>query len=154
MLPTEYELQKLEAMMNNAIAATPMLTIYLDPFKIMRIAKESVELAEMYFRQGQKRYIKTEQEKAQQNAQMNNEANQQSIMAKAQADEAIEKKNKELIDSRKLQEEQFKEMKKEFTTFVPITVKMSIIPKGLNERSWDGLIYMIDEEEEKKEEIK
>jgi len=95
MLPTEYEMQKLEAMMNNAITATPLLTVYLDPFKIMRIAKESVELAEMYFRQGQKRYIKTEQQKAQQNAQMNNEANQQSIMAKAQADEAIEKKKSE-----------------------------------------------------------
>ena len=95
MLPQDYEIQKLEAMMNNAIAATPLLTVYLDPFKIMRIAKENVELAEMYFRQGQKRYIKLEQQKAQQNAQMNNEANQQSIQLKAQADESIEKKKSE-----------------------------------------------------------
>jgi hypothetical protein len=82
-------------MMNNAIAAQPLLTVYLDPFKIMRIAKENVQLAEMYFRQGQKRFIKFEQEKAQQNAQMNNEANQQSIQLKAEADEAIEKKKSE-----------------------------------------------------------
>lgn len=95
MLPTQFEVDKLEAMMNNAIAAQPLLTVYLDPFKIMRIAKENVQLAEMYFRQGQKRFIKFEQEKAQQNAQMNNEANQQSIQLKAQADEAIEKKKSE-----------------------------------------------------------
>ncbi len=95
MLPTQFEVDKLEAMMNNAIAAQPLLTVYLDPFKIMRIAKENVQLAEMYFRQGQKRFIKFEQEKAQQNAQMNNEANQQSIQLKAEADEAIEKKKSE-----------------------------------------------------------
>lgn len=95
MLPTQFEVDKLEAMMNNAIAAQPLLTVYLDPFKIMRIAKENVQLAEMYFRQGQKRFIKFEQEKAQQNAQMNNEANQQSIQLKAQADESIEKKKSE-----------------------------------------------------------
>lgn len=95
MLPTQFEIDKLEAMMNNAIASQPLLTVYLDPFKIMRIAKENVQLAEMYFRQGQKRFIKFEQEKAQQNAEMNNEANQQSIQLKAQADEAIEKKKSE-----------------------------------------------------------
>jgi hypothetical protein len=95
MLPTQFEIDKLEAMMNNAIASTPLLTVYLDPFKIMRIAKENVQLAEMYFRQGQKRFIKSEQQKAQQNAQMNNEANQQSIQLKAQADESVEKKKSE-----------------------------------------------------------
>lgn len=95
MLPTQFEIDKLEAMMNNAISSTPLLTVYLDPFKIMRIAKENVQLAEMYFRQGQKRYIKFEQQKAQQNAEMNNQANQQSIQLKAQADEMIEKKKSE-----------------------------------------------------------
>jgi hypothetical protein len=95
MLPNQFEIDKLEAMMNNAIASTPMLTVYLDPFKIMRIARENVQLAEMYFRQGQKRFIKAEQEKASQNAQMNNEANQQSIELKAKADESIEKKKSE-----------------------------------------------------------
>lgn len=95
MLPSQFEIDKLEAMMNNAIASTPLLTVYLDPFKIMRVAKENVQLAEMYFRQGQKRYIKFEQEKARQNAEMNNQANQQSIQLKAQADEAIEKKKSE-----------------------------------------------------------
>jgi hypothetical protein len=95
MLPNQFEIDKLEAMMNNAISSTPLLTVYLDPFKIMRIARENVQLAEMYFRQGQKRFIKAEQEKAAQNAQMNNEANQQSIQLKSEADESIEKKKSE-----------------------------------------------------------
>jgi hypothetical protein len=54
-------------------------------------AKEgNVELAELYFRQGQKRYLKSEQEIAQQNSQQNAEIQQQSIMAKAQSDMTLE----------------------------------------------------------------
>jgi len=63
--------------------------MYLDPFKVMRIAKENVELAELYFRQAQKRFIKTEQENAQNNSQQNAQAQQQSIQAKMQADTAL-----------------------------------------------------------------
>jgi len=89
MLPTEVEIANLQAMMNNAIASNPQLIIYLDPFKAMRIAKENVPLAELYFRQAQKRYIKTEQEKAQMNSEQNAEIQQASMQAKAQGDAAL-----------------------------------------------------------------
>ena len=89
MLPTEVEIANLQAMMNNAIASNPQLIIYLDPFKAMRIAKENVPLAELYFRQAQKRYIKTEQEKAQANSEQNAEIQQASMQAKAQGDAAL-----------------------------------------------------------------
>ena len=89
MLPTEIEIANLQAMMNNAIASNPQLIIYLDPFKAMRIAKENVSLAELYFRQAQKRYIKTEQEKAQANSEQNAQIQQASMQAKAQGDSAL-----------------------------------------------------------------
>lgn len=89
MLPTEMEIANLQAMMNNAIASNPQLIIYLDPFKAMRIAKENVSLAELYFRQAQKRYIKTEQEKAQSNSEQNAQIQQSSMQAKAQGDAAL-----------------------------------------------------------------
>jgi hypothetical protein len=59
MLPTDMEIAKLEAMMNNAIATNPQFVMYIDPFKVMRIAKENTSLAELYFRQAQKKFIKT-----------------------------------------------------------------------------------------------
>ena len=89
MLPTEVEVATLQAMMNNAIASNPQLIIYLDPFKAMRIAKENVPLAELYFRQAQKRYIKTEQEKAQSNSEQNAQIQQASMQAKAQGDAVL-----------------------------------------------------------------
>ena len=102
MLPTDYDLANLQGMINNAIASNPQFVVYLDPFKAMRMAKENVELGELYFRQAQKRYIKTEQENASNNSQQNAEAQQASIQAKMQADSTIEQqksltKEKEII---------------------------------------------------------
>jgi len=96
------QIANLQAMMNNAIASNPQLIVYLDPFKAMRIARENVELGELYFRQAQKRYIKTEQEKAQMNSEQNAQAQQASIQAKMQADTSLAQqqslvKEKEII---------------------------------------------------------
>ena len=90
MMPSELDLVKLEAMMNNAITSNPDLVLYLDPFKVMKMARENIELGELYFRQAQKRYIKAKQEQAAQNSQMNNEGQMQSIQMKAQTDSALE----------------------------------------------------------------
>ena len=90
MMPSELDLVKLDAMMNNAIASNPDLVLYLDPFKVMKMAKENIELGELYFRQAQKRYIKAKQEQAAQNSEMNNQGQLQSIQMKAQTDSAIE----------------------------------------------------------------
>ena len=92
MMPQAQEIANLQIMMNNAMASNPQLVMYLDPFKVMRIAKENVDLGELYFRQAQKRYIKTEQENAQNNSQQNAESQQASIQAKMQADAIIDGK--------------------------------------------------------------
>ena len=92
MLPTDMEIAKLEAMMNNAIATNPQFIMYIDPFKVMRIAKENASLAELYFRQAQKKFIKTEQQKAQTNSEQNAQSQQASIQAKMQADTVLEEK--------------------------------------------------------------
>ena len=92
MMPQAQEIANLQIMMNNAMASNPQLVMYLDPFKVMRIAKENVDLGELYFRQAQKRYIKTEQENAQNNSQQNAEAQQASIQAKMQADTILDSK--------------------------------------------------------------
>jgi hypothetical protein len=92
MLPTDMEIAKLEAMMNNAIATNPQFIMYIDPFKVMRIAKENASLAELYFRQAQKKFIKTEQEKAQANSEQNAQSQQASIQAKMQADTILDGK--------------------------------------------------------------
>jgi hypothetical protein len=92
MMPQAQEIANLQIMMSNAMASNPQLVMYLDPFKVMRIAKENVDLGELYFRQAQKRYIKTEQENAQNNSQQNAEAQQASIQAKMQADTIIDGK--------------------------------------------------------------
>lgn len=90
MMPSELDLVKLDAMMNNAIASNPDLVLYLDPFKVMKMARENIELGELYFRQAQKRYIKAKQEQAAQNSDMNSQSQLQSIQMKAQTDSAIE----------------------------------------------------------------
>ncbi len=92
MLPTDMEIAKLEAMMNNAIATNPQFIMYIDPFKVMRIAKENASLAELYFRQAQKKFIKTEQEKAQANSEQNAQVQQASMQAKMQADTILDGK--------------------------------------------------------------
>jgi len=89
MLPQAQEIANLQIMMNNAMASNPQLVMYLDPFKIVRIAKENVELAELYFRQAQKRFIKTEQEKAANNSQQNAQIQEASMQAKAEGDAAL-----------------------------------------------------------------
>lgn len=86
MLPDAIEIAKLEGMMNQALQGTPELVQFLDPFKLMRIAKDNVKLAEIYMRQCQKKLLQFQQQQAQQNAQMNAQAQQQSIQMKAQMD--------------------------------------------------------------------
>lgn len=90
MMPSELDLVKLDAMMNNAIASNPDLVLYLDPFKVMKMARENIELGELYFRQAQKKYIKAKQEQAAQNSEMNTQSQLQSIEMKAKTDSAIE----------------------------------------------------------------
>lgn len=86
MLPSQPEIMRLEAMVNTAVASNPLFITYVDPFKITRIAKDNIKLAEVYFRNAQKRMIQGEQQKAAENARMNAEAQQQSLAMKGEFD--------------------------------------------------------------------
>jgi len=86
LLPDQFELQRLDAFMNQSLAANPVLINYLDPFKLMRIAKENVKLAELYLRNAQKRMIKGEAQKAQQQSEQNAQIQAQAAQQKAQGD--------------------------------------------------------------------
>lgn len=86
MLPTEAEIQSLENMMMQAIAANPDLIMYLDTFKVLRMAKEDVKLAELYFRNSMKKMLRIQQQMKQQDFQNNAAAQQQSAQMKIDGD--------------------------------------------------------------------
>jgi len=86
LLPDQFEIQAMQADMNQALAANPALINYLDPAKLRRIAKENVKLAELYLRNSMKRMIKGEAEKAQQQSEQNAKIQAQAAAQKAQGD--------------------------------------------------------------------
>jgi hypothetical protein len=89
MLPTIQEQQKIEVMMNNMIAAAPDMMNFINPFRIMRVAKENTKLAELFLLNGQKRYIKWQADTATKNSQENGQIQQQSLQQKAEADSML-----------------------------------------------------------------
>ena len=84
MLPDEIEIAKFEAMMQQGLASNPQLIIYVNPFQLMRVAKEDVKLAENLFRQSQKKMVISQQEQAAQQSQMNAQVQMQSAQAAEQ----------------------------------------------------------------------
>lgn len=86
MLPTEREIASLEAMLNNSLQTDPQFWRYCDPFRISQMAKEDVKLAQLFYRQAQKRCLKGEAAQAQANAQQNASIQQASAAAKGQQD--------------------------------------------------------------------
>ena len=70
MLPDQYELSRFDAMLQQALASSPDLVLFVDPFQLMRVAKEDVKLAEALFRRAQKKMIIYNQTKAAQNQEM------------------------------------------------------------------------------------
>lgn len=86
MLPTDQEIEVLNNMMMQAIAANPDLLMYLDTFKVLRIAKEDVKLAELYFRNSMKKMLKTTMAMKQQDSKNNAAALQQAGQQKIDGD--------------------------------------------------------------------
>ncbi len=66
-LPTQQEVARFDALLNQAMNTTPELTLFVDPFRLVRIAQEDVKLAETLFRQGQKKMLLWKEETAKQN---------------------------------------------------------------------------------------
>lgn len=95
-LPDQFEIQEMIMMMNQSLAANPPLIQYLDPFKLKRIAKEDVKLAELYLRNAMKRMNRAEVEKAQQASEQNAQAQQQAVMLKAQSDMQLQQSQNQM----------------------------------------------------------
>jgi hypothetical protein len=88
MLPTDLEVQKLEVLMNNIITNFPDFILYCDPFRILRIAKEDVKLAEVYLRNAQKRMLAAKQQESAQNSQLQAQAASKAAKDKAEGEMA------------------------------------------------------------------
>lgn len=86
MLPTETQMQAVDMFMQQGLQANPELIQFLDPFKLRRIAKDDVKLAELYMRICQKKMWDAQQQEAAQNAQQNAQIQQQSLQMKAELD--------------------------------------------------------------------
>lgn len=69
LLPDQFQIQKFEAILNQAIATNQDLILFIDPFQLMRVAKEDVKLGEALFRNGQKRMLIHQQAVVEQNQQ-------------------------------------------------------------------------------------
>lgn len=67
MLPTEQEIAMLDARMTAIIQSNPEAILFIDTFKILRIAKEDVKLAEAYYTQCMKKMLQTQQQETAQN---------------------------------------------------------------------------------------
>lgn len=123
MLPTEFEVQKLEAMLNTTLATNADFILYIDPFKLIRVAKENVKYAELLFRSAQKRYLKSKQEQAQQNSQYNAEIQVKSQQEKASADAMLEDKKNQAKERQIVLQGSFDLMK----TGVPMNTEMQAL---------------------------
>ncbi|HEY4833006.1 MAG TPA: hypothetical protein VIH61_10655, partial [Waddliaceae bacterium] len=84
-LPSDQDIQLFQVMMNQAMQSTPQLVLFVDPFRLTRVAKEDVKLAEMLFRQAQKKFLLWQQQQAQQNQQQTIQGQIQSAQASEQA---------------------------------------------------------------------
>lgn len=91
LLPTSQEIMMLDAKMNQAIASNPQFAMYLDTFKILRIAKEDVKLAEEYYRIAMKKMIETQQAQSQMNQ-------QQTIQGQIQAAQMAEAEKRKSLE--------------------------------------------------------
>lgn len=56
-LPTQQDVLRFEAMMNESIAANPDILLFINPFLLMQMAKEDVKLAWMMFDNGRKKML-------------------------------------------------------------------------------------------------
>lgn len=79
-LPTAQEVQMFQMIVNDAMKSTPELVLFLDPLQLMRVAKEDVKMAELLFRQGQKKMLIHQQMMAQQNQQATFDAQRESAI--------------------------------------------------------------------------
>lgn len=113
LLPDAMELQRYDAMLQNAIQSTPELSMFLNQLQAMQMAKEDIKLGWVYYNQCVKKLIQWKQQTAEQNqqatiqgqiqsAQSAEKAKQDTVQIEAQAKGDVEmalskEKQKEII---------------------------------------------------------
>lgn len=86
LLPDQFEIQNFQMMMNQQLAANPELSMYLDSFKLLRIAKEDVKLAELYYKNSMKRMRRSLEEQSAKQQEQNAQVQAAAAQQKAQGD--------------------------------------------------------------------
>lgn len=147
-LPTEQEIMDFRMMMNEAMASTPELVLFIDPFQLVRVAKEDVKLAELLFRQGQKKMLLHQQQTAAQNTQQTIDGQIKSAQAaeEAKGKNAMDKltmeaelsKEQGIVDLKKITLTGVFELAKLITAPIPVSesgksAKPGEIPKELQQ---------------------
>ncbi len=147
-LPTEQESQQFQVMMQEAMAGTPELVLFIDPFQLIRVSKEDTKLAELLFRQGQKKMLLHQQQVSAQNqqqtidgqiksAQAAEQAKGQNLQMKLQMEGARDEKQGK-VDKEKIVLQGVFELAKIMATPVPVSesgksAKAGEIPKELKQ---------------------
>ncbi len=90
LLPDAFEIQKFEAFLNNQLGANPELGMYIDSFKLIRIAKEDVKLAELYYKNSMKKMRRSLEAQKQKDIENNAMMQQQSAEQAAAAEQQIQ----------------------------------------------------------------
>jgi hypothetical protein len=90
MLPTLEEQMRFEMVLNQAMVSTPDLVLFISPFELLRIAKEDIKLAELLYRNGQKKMLLHQQQVAMTNQQQTIEGQIAAAQAAEQAKQQTE----------------------------------------------------------------
>jgi len=102
MLPDQMELARFDALLQQAMAASPDLVLFVDPFQLTRVAKEDVKLAEAIFRKAQKKMIIYNQTTAAENQQATIQGQMQAAQV-AEQEKRATKEQESLMDIKKAQ---------------------------------------------------
>jgi hypothetical protein len=104
LLPDQFEIQSFEAILNQSLASNPDLVMFVDGFKLRRIARENVKLAELYYTNSLKKMRRYLQEQAQMQQEQNAQVQAAAAQQKTEGDMAL--KDQELQGKVALQQEQ------------------------------------------------
>lgn len=91
LLPDAFDLQRFDAMMQQALNSTKEMALFVDPFQMMRVAREDVKLAESLFRRAQKKMILWQQQTSQENTKLTGDIQIKSAQASEAAKQETER---------------------------------------------------------------
>ena len=156
-LPTEQDVIRFEQMMNESIAASPDILLFINPFMLIQMAKEDVKLAWMMFDNGRKKMLMHNIQQTQQNQKATFDAQIASAKASEEGKQQTEQVKGEIdIAKTKMQEDSATKtaLSVMFTTLMK---EGSPIPASLQPlfNAWveNNMIPMISQNEEQKTQL-